>query len=555
MLANMTSSKFFYFLKKNDYYFLALLLFISLFVLFFSIAGEGSRDFFLLGDDATLETRVINAGREVQYLGPYSRFGWNHPGPLYFYILLPFYQLFSMGTQSLYVGATFINIISVLVLLFFIYKSGNNYFFFFIAFFFSLYIFCFLGLHVFRNIWNPHITILPFAAFIFISVHLSRGHIKALPLSILFSSFTIQTHIAYTPVILAIFLVSISFYIRERLHLHQKLKLLLSTKVLKILGISAGLFILLWILPVLETLKNPPGNLIKLIYYFSRSQVTHSISEAVAAVSNITNVPLIKSLNFLFPNLEFSSNNLLITLFLLQLLLVLGAGIYLRASKRKYQFNLLVFGMCGLIVSVMSVTKITGEIHNYLIQWMSVLGFINWSVIFFTILCLLAERLKRISIYSRIERIVSQIPVNHKRKFVYAVIVITALILFFQQQDPVYFASQIKRSESKYKHVGELSDAIKNYMQENDISSFLMKPHHSLWTIEAGVVNQLFKASVPFSLEDNWLFWFGYQFRKYKQEQHIFLFKPEKEPSQNSYNRILVYHHDGYSVYHKRQAK
>ena len=110
--------------------FLILLLFISLFVLFFSIGREGSREFFLAGDDATLETRVVNASRDVQYLGPYSRFGWNHPGPLYFYILLPFYKLFSMGTQSLYVGAVFINIISVLVILFFLYKTGTLYIFY-----------------------------------------------------------------------------------------------------------------------------------------------------------------------------------------------------------------------------------------------------------------------------------------------------------------------------------------------------------------------------------------------------------------------------------------
>jgi len=535
--------------------FLILLLFISLFVLFFSIAGEGSRDFFQLGDDATLETRVINAGRDVQYLGPYSRFGWNHPGPLYFYILLPFYQLFSMGAQSLYVGAAFINIISVLVLLFYLHKSENNYFFFITAFFFSLYIFDFLGLHVFRNTWNPHVTILPFAAFIFVSAHLARGHLKVLPLSILFASFVIQTHIAYAPAAAVIFLVSILLYTLEKLKEHKKIKELFSKDRLKIILISAGLFIILWILPIIESLKNPPGNLLKLAYYFTHSKVTHSISEAVTAVSNITNAPLIKLLDFLFPNLELSSKILLIGLFLLQVLLAAGAGIYHWISENKYQFNLLVFGLSGLIVSVISVTKITGEIHGYLIQWMSVIGFINWCTIFFTFFCLLAALFKKINIYSHLEAFSSKIPMKKKKVLVYAVVVTIAVILFIRQQKPVYFASQIKRSETRYKHVGEISGAIRTYIEKNKISSFLLKPHHSLWTTEAGVVNQLFKSSVSFSLEDNWLFWFGYQFKRHKQEKDIIFFKPEKEPGKNFHNRVLIYHIDGCSVYHKVDGK
>lgn len=549
----MKPSQFFPFFKRYEYYFLALLLFVSLFVLFFSIAKEGSRDFFLVGDDATLETRVINASRDVQYLGPYSRFGWNHPGPLYFYILLPFYQLFSMGTQSLYVGAAFINIISVLVLLFFLYKSGNNYFFFFTAFFFSLYIYGFLGLHIFRNIWNPHVTILPFAVFIFVSVHLSQGNLTVLPLSIFFASFVLQTHVAYAPAVMVMFLVSIFLYILEKLREQKQIKSLFSKDILKIIAISGGLFIILWILPIIEALKNPPGNLLKLIYYFSHSKVTHSISEGATAVSQITNVPLIKFLNFLSPGMELSSKSLLIMLFFLQLLLVIAAGISHWAAKRKYQFNLLLFGLSGLIISVISVTKITGEIHSYLIQWISVIGFINWCAIFFTFFCLLSGLLKKINIYSKVETFSHAISIKYKKVMVYAVVVIIAVVLYVWQQKPVYFASQIKRSETKYQQIGDISTAIKNYLDKNNISSFLLKPHHSLWTTEAGVVNQLFKSSVSFTLEDNWLFWFGYQFKQHKQEKDIIFFIPGKEPEKNSHNRVLIYHTDGCSVYHKAE--
>jgi hypothetical protein len=292
---------------------------------------------------------------------------------------------------------------------------------------------------------------------------------------------------------------------------------------------------------------------LELASYFTHSEISHSIPEALTAVSSTTNAPFIKFLNIFSPRLELSSKSPLVMLFLLQLILVIAAGIYHFLSKRKYQFNLLLFGLSGLIVSVISVTKITGEIHGYIILWMSVIGFINWCTIFFTFFCLLTGLLKKINIYSRAAAFSSKIPMKYKKILLYSFVVIMAVVLFIWQQKPVYFASQIKRSETKYKHVGEFSAAIKSYTDKNKISSFLLKPDHSLGIIQAGIVNQLFKSSVPFSLEDNWLFWYGYQFKQRKQEKDIILFKPEKEPGKNSHNRVLIYHTGGFSVYHKRK--
>ncbi len=55
---------------------------------------RGVPDVLFTGDGAALELRVLRAVRGVQFLGPYSRFGWSHPGPAYFYLASPFYELF-----------------------------------------------------------------------------------------------------------------------------------------------------------------------------------------------------------------------------------------------------------------------------------------------------------------------------------------------------------------------------------------------------------------------------------------------------------------------------
>ena len=555
------------FLKEHRNYFLALLLFISLYVLFFNILKDGTRNFYLISDEAALELRVVNATKNIQYLGPYSRFGWNHPGPIYFYLLLPFYALFSMGTQSLYAGATFINILSLLTILYFIYKNKNNYFFYFMAFLFSWYIYFYLGLGFFRSIWNPYVTILPFAAIIFICVYLSQGNIKVLPLLALFATFVVQTHVAYVPAAAVIIFCSLLLYGIEKWktakenappHLEGaspmvKFYRVLIKKELKIIGITIGLLAILWLLPILDIIKSPRGNLLQLVYYFLSSKVSHGIGESIIAVSSITNAPLIKFLQGLFPGLTLSTHGALTSLFIIQLLLTGAAGIVNFLHKKKYLLHLLIFGMAGLLVSVVSTTKITGEIHTYLIKWMSVIGFINWCAICFTFLALLVKPFKQTKIYSTVKPFSSKVWVKHKKTLVMSTIIIISTVLFIQQQEAIYHASQIKRNEAKYRYIGEISDAITGYVEKNNMSSFLLKPVHTLWTTGAGVANQLFKSSIPFSLGDNWLFWFGYQFRQKKEEKNIIFFKWENEPGENIHNRYLIYHGNGCSVYHKKK--
>src|SRR5579872_1943974 len=43
----------------------------------------------LYGDDAVNELNLDRALRGRQLLGPYSRFGWHHPGPAFAYLAVP----------------------------------------------------------------------------------------------------------------------------------------------------------------------------------------------------------------------------------------------------------------------------------------------------------------------------------------------------------------------------------------------------------------------------------------------------------------------------------
>ena len=79
-----------------------------------------------VSDTAVIESYTVYASRGAQLVGPYSRYGWHHPGPLYFYLLAPFYRLSGSLTTGLNAGALAINLASVLVLAWVVVRAGGG---------------------------------------------------------------------------------------------------------------------------------------------------------------------------------------------------------------------------------------------------------------------------------------------------------------------------------------------------------------------------------------------------------------------------------------------
>ena len=60
---------------------------------------------FPIQDQAVLDMRVrdLIRGRDVPLVGAFSRFGWSHPGPIWFYVLAPFRAI--GGSDGLLAGS------------------------------------------------------------------------------------------------------------------------------------------------------------------------------------------------------------------------------------------------------------------------------------------------------------------------------------------------------------------------------------------------------------------------------------------------------------------
>ena len=61
------------------------------------------------GDWAVLALRVDDVGGATPLVGPYSRYGWNHPGPLLYWALAAPYHLLGREPVDLLFGTALLN--------------------------------------------------------------------------------------------------------------------------------------------------------------------------------------------------------------------------------------------------------------------------------------------------------------------------------------------------------------------------------------------------------------------------------------------------------------
>jgi len=315
----------------------------------------------------------------------------------------------------------------------------------------------------------------------------------------------------------------------------------------------------LWILPSIEQVTNPPGNLYKIAYHFASSEAPagHGLSESLTAVSAAVNAPLAKLAKGLSPGVALPTGH---WAFMLIHLGLLGTALVINfKTGRKYLAYLLLLGFGCLMVSVVSVTRITGEIFPYLIKWMSFIGLVNWLAIGFTGGAVSWRWLEK--------RWGGSLAKRWNNQWVKAVpsalVILMAVSFLAITRAPVAASANVQRDQPEARMVAKITEGIKAYIRNARLPHVTLALRRDLWPIEAGVVNQLYKSSISFSLEEDWLFWFGYQFRidpgksereekrgQVRNRDDVLVFKLGGTPGKVSNNNTLVYRLGQISIFH-----
>ncbi len=272
-------------------------------------------DAFVQGDGAILELFTLHASRGQWALGPYSRFGWYHPGPFYIYLLVPFYVASGHHPLALTAGAIAINVAAFAIIVWTLCRHASGVMT--LAVVGALVVYWLRVPSVVASDWNPHVLLLPYAAVLVCGAAVASGRLSMLPLLALLSTFITQTHVGLTPAALAIagcalmagVLVSLRADRRERLW--QQLSLwplsgqqLLQQQLLqqadvrvrrrslgKWVGVTAIVLFVAWLPPIYDEFAGT-GNIGKLLAFFGQKSMTPSRKDTFAVWTGTLLQPL-----------------------------------------------------------------------------------------------------------------------------------------------------------------------------------------------------------------------------------------------------------------------
>ena len=326
------------------------------------------------GDIALIELRV----REVlsahpPLTGAYSRYGWDHPGPVFFWLAAIPYRLLGEGAGALGIVAIAVNAIGIVALLRLAARLGRAAWFAVAGVLVALVIG--LSPDALASVWNVTITNVALLLFVVACWGLWCGVDRAGWIALVAGSFVVQSHVG-TGVVIGPLAVTTLGYVVWRWWVRDRHRL----------GAAAGpaaLTGLLWVVPVgFDAVVDPPGNLGRLVRWSLTHDEPQIGFDTAARLLGRTS-----SLTFLVePRLE---RGVFLDIETVDLGVLPGAAIvllvaaWLVARHAGWRRELV---WCSIVASIwvsgfVAAASITTPLGWWLVQWLEPLGWMTWSAI------------------------------------------------------------------------------------------------------------------------------------------------------------------------------
>ncbi len=316
------------------------------------------------------------------WIGPYSRFRWNHPGPIFFYAVWPVYWLSGGKPAAARLVPLFINVGCAVGIVWIVRRyfgsipaviAGAG----------VAIIAAHLGASIVASLWNPYSTIMPFALFVCLALGAIVSGRMYLPLTVAVASYVVQTHVAYLPAVAAVVAVISALAVRQYVRLRARPRAGTAAGDARVSGrwllAAASTAVILWTPPLIDQLTMPPGNLSLLWHFFTTERGSHSLADVIRmAAPNVSGIllriPLMIAARYEEPTPSLLAEVLLIAL-------IVGLAFALGRSRGEPLRTLVALTLAALVVALAAATRIVGELHAYLFTWMCAIGLLGWTAL------------------------------------------------------------------------------------------------------------------------------------------------------------------------------
>jgi hypothetical protein len=342
------------------------------------------------GDWALLAMRIEDVGQATPLLGPYSRFGWNHPGPLLYWALAAPYHLLGWSAPAMLAATAFLNAAALGGTVALAWRRGRLPLAALTTLALSI-LTSTMGPELLRDPWNPYITVLPTALLIVLCWSAAEGDRWAWPAAFAIGSFIVQSHIGYAVIVVAVGATAMVLAWRNRPEVavvpagDRQRRLLLA-------AISAVL-IICWI-PVLIDQFFGTGNLTEILRYFSdsadRPAGLHDALAQAADNLQVRDAGWHGVITTVGADGAVEGGRLSALLVPIALYATTLAAAVITGARSALRFQIIT-GV-AVVSGILATSRITGPMFGYLIRWWWVLACLWWlSVVWSAISAVLAS--------------------------------------------------------------------------------------------------------------------------------------------------------------------
>ena len=327
---------------------------------------------YLGGDLALIDLRVRSALHFHEALGPYDRFGWKHPGPLYFYLLSAVHRVIGDGGRTEFIGVALINLAASLGAVWVVRRHAGRWPALWAALCIALLALSESSLAntfgersgspigVLLSPWNPFVVLFPLILFGVLCAVGATGSWKSLIGAALVGTFTVQTDIATLPIVAVLLFAGV---LRAAIRAYRQS----SSVPWWTIAIGTGVTALLWLPPLFQQLSNKTGNLTRIWRFFTghsgHRPLTTGLKLVLTADQYLLGFPHQISL---LPLVSTVHAALILGAVLIVALASILLGLRLKVPLAP---TLGVASLLGLAVSAYAVARIYGFVDPYLVQW------------------------------------------------------------------------------------------------------------------------------------------------------------------------------------------
>ena len=314
-------------------------------------------------DWSVQELQVARAVRLQTELGPYSRYGWSHPGPTFSYLSVPLYLASGRQIGGLAATAAALNLVWVSAMVVLARRAGGA------AAAWSIVVAAVVfyrafGLEGLADPWNPFVVVLPVALVAVGSAATLAGVRAALPVTVAAGSLAVQSHLGSVPVVAGLMgvmggAVLITAWRSRSVSIDRQWLIWLAG--------SAAILVVLWVLPLREQVTSEPGNLGQILQFLRTRQGSQSPATVVRTVGGQLTFAVPTMYQQLDPGGSWAPRG--VTLVgRLAVFASLTTVLAVTALRRRQVFPLALAGsvLVGAAVASIAAARATGDLYPYL---------------------------------------------------------------------------------------------------------------------------------------------------------------------------------------------